>query len=55
MTNLNEIELETVAGGVTEGPNGEGCTSSAVPRLTINGVDLLGGPLFVGRLGGSKH
>ena len=32
MSELNEAELEDVAGGVIEGPNGEGCTGPRFPQ-----------------------
>lgn len=48
---LNAAELNLIAGGVIEGPDGKGCTEHGLPTLKPTGSDLLGGPAFVGSLG----
>lgn len=48
---LNAAELNLIAGGVIEGPDGQGCTEHNLPKLNPSGHDLLGGPAYVGGLG----
>jgi hypothetical protein len=47
ITTLGAAELSLIAGGVTEGPNGQGCTEHNMPRLSRGGAELQGGPAFV--------
>lgn len=40
MINLNNMEIKSVAGGVTEGPNGESCTDPRKDETTDKGLDV---------------
>jgi hypothetical protein len=46
ITTLNVAELSLIAGGVTEGPDGQGCTEHDLPKLTLGGHELQGGPAY---------
>lgn len=53
-TTINTLiaaEIALIGGGVTEGPNGEGCTEHGLPKLNPTEHELLGGPTYVGGLG----
>ena len=43
---MDADEIALTAGGVTEGPNGNGCTRPRPPLLR-NGGDLWGGPIYI--------
>lgn len=45
---LNAAELNLIAGGVIEGPDGKSCTEHGMPKLGLDGHELLGGPAYVG-------
>lgn len=51
ITTLNAAELSLITGGVTEGPDGQGCTEHGLPKLNLSGHELQGGPAYVGGLG----
>ncbi len=46
ITTLNAAELNLIAGGVIEGPDGRGCTEHDLPMLTLGGAELQGGPAY---------
>jgi hypothetical protein len=48
---LNAAELDLIAGGVIEGPDGQGCTEHDMPKLDLSGHELQGGPAYVGGFG----
>lgn len=41
MKNLTDTEMATIAGGVTEGPNGEGCTGGIDAQFKIKILELV--------------
>ena len=43
---MNADEIALTAGGVTEGPDGKGCTRPPL-RLLPEGAELWGGPAYV--------
>lgn len=46
ITTMTANEIALIAGGVTEGPDGQGCTGPRLPQLPV-GTDLWGGPAIV--------
>lgn len=48
---LNAAELNLIAGGVIEGPDGKGCTEHGTPKLDPSGHELHGGPVYIGGFG----
>ncbi len=46
ITTLGAAELNLIAGGVIEGPDGQGCTEHDLPKLTLGGHELQGGPAY---------
>jgi hypothetical protein len=51
ITTLNAAEMNLIAGGVIEGPDGQGCTDPRLPTRDTLGQTLQGGPTYVGGLG----